>query len=1068
MNFRKINNIAGWIIGGIATLVYLLTMEATASFWDCGEFLSCANKIEVGHSPGAPLFMLMQRMFGILAGGNLKNVAYMINAWSAIASGLTILFLFWTITHLAKKLVSPLTEPDNLQRILIIGAGAVGALAYTFSDTFWFSAVEAEVYATSSLFTAVSFWAIFKWENVADKPHADRWLLLIAYLVGLSIGVHLLNLLTIPVIAMVYYFRRYKATVSGTFIAFLVGIVCLALVQFGVIQGITIIASKFDVLFVNDFHLPFDIGALFGMALLIGATIALLIMSKRKGWYLAHTGILCIIFIMIGFSSYIVPIIRSRADVPIDMTNPDNTLSLVSYVQREQFGEQPLLYGPDFDAKLESIDSKGDKYAKSKTPDGKDFYEVVGKKPKYVFESEKMRFFPRIYDSNDPQHVSFYKQYLGIEGDDRPTTGDNLAYFFGYQMNWMWWRYFMWNYVGRQNDFEGQGEAKNGNWVSGIPVLDNTIGRLLGGNNVGDMNKMADGYKNNGARNELYYLPFILGIMGLVFQFNRSRKDGIVVGVLFFFTGIAIGIYLNMPPLQPRERDYAFAGSTYAFAIWIGLGVLMLYEWIKRVAKGPAVAFGVVGISLLAVPVLMAAKEWDDHDRSKKTLARATAYNTLMSLDKNAVLFTFGDNETYPLWYAQEIEGIRPDVRVINTSLLGIDWYIEQLNYKINDADAIPMVWKREDFIGDRRNYLRYVTAEMAPQLGVPNIPQDRFFPLADICKYMVEGKKLSGIDDQPVNYYPTKKFTVPVPSKGQLVSMGIMYANDTANTSNEMQFTITKDLLQKDDIAQLNILAMVGQDGWKRPIYYSNLQEMSGYGDLVDYMRLEGTVYRLMPYRMNKPAIDPNMQQQQEAEQGFVDVSKSYNLFMNTYIWGGGERKDVYFDEKNRQMFISYRIGVARLADKLTESGRKEDAIKVLDRVMNGITEHAYSYDFTALFMAEAYYHAGATKKAGDLTDKLVRNMKDDVRYIASLPEKAREGSANDAQRDISIMYQIYLEALKAGDTATADRIINTLSGLATDTREMADINTMVNRIITELKRLRSATPQQLQLPAS
>lgn len=1057
MNFRRINNIAGWIIGGIATLVYLMTMEATGSFWDCGEFISVAHKVEVGHSPGAPLFMLIQRMFSLMAGGNVKNIAYMVNAWSAIASGLTILFLFWTITHFAKKLLSPLTEPDNLQRILIIGAGCVGALAYTFSDTFWFSAVEAEVYATSSLFTAISFWAIFKWEHVADRPHADRWLLLIAYLVGLSIGVHLLNLLTIPVIAMVYYFRRYKATVSGTIIAFFIGVVCLALVQFGIIQGITIIASKFDVLFVNEFHLPFDTGAIFGMILLIAAVVALLLISKRKGWYLAHTGMLCIIFIMIGFSSYIVPIIRSRADVPIDMTNPDNTLSLVSYVQREQFGEQPLLYGPDFDATLQAIESKGNKYAKSKTADGKDFYEVVGKKPKYVFDPERMRLFPRIYDSNDPQHVSFYKQYLGIEGDDRPTAGDNLSYFFGYQMNWMWWRYFMWNYAGRQNDFEGQGAPKDGNWISGIGFVDKMMGR-------GDLNKMADGYKNNGARNQLYFLPLILGIFGLVYQFNRNKKDGIIVALLFFFTGIAIGIYLNMPPLQPRERDYAFAGATYAFAIWIGLGVLMLYEWAKKIARGPAVAFGVIGIATLAVPVLMAAEEWDDHNRSKKTLARATAYNTLMSLDKNAVLFTFGDNETYPLWYAQEVEGIRPDVRVINTSLLGIDWYIEQLAYKINDADAVPMVWKREDFVGERRNYLRYVTAAMAPQLGVPEIPQDRYFPLLDICRYMVAGKKLSGLDDEPMNYIPTKNYTLPVPSKASMVSSGLMYASDTANTSTEMKFSITKDLLQKDDLAQLNILAMVGAEGWKRPLYYSNLQEMSGFGDLVDYMRLEGTVYRLMPYRMNKPAAMPNAPQP-ESEQGFMDIQKSYNLFMNTYIWGGGERNDVYFDEKNRQMFISYRISAARLADKLSERGQKADAVKVLDRVMKGITEHSYAYDYTGLFLAESYYHAGAIPQASDLTRKVVRNMANDVRYIASLSDNAREGSANDAQRDISIMYQIFTEALRAGDKSTTDHIVATLAKLSAETAETGDIKTMVDRVLTELKRLQAVPAQQLQV---
>lgn len=1056
MNYRKLNNIAGWIIGGIATLVYLLTLEATASFWDCGEFLSVAYKIEVGHSPGAPLFMMMQRVFALFAGGDIKNVAWMMNAWSGIASGLTILFLFWTITYLAKKLIAPGNEePTGIQKILIMGAGAVGALAYTFSDTFWFSAVEAEVYATSSLFTALSFWAIFKWEEVADRPYADRWLLLLAYLVGLSIGVHLLNLLTIPTFAMVYYYRRYKATATGSVAAFFIGVILLALVQFGVIQGVTIIASKFDVLFVNSFGMPFDVGALVGVALIIAAVIAMLMYARKKGWYLVHSGMLCLIFILIGFSSYIVPIIRSRADVPIDMTNPDNTISLVSYVQREQFGEQPLFYGPDFDARLTAIESKGDRYAKS-SRDGKDYYEVVGKKPKYVYEADKMRLFPRIWDSNDPAHVNFYKQYLGIEGDTRPTGGDNMSYFFGYQMNWMWWRYFMWNYSGRQNDFEGQGEAKNGNWISGIPFLDKMRG-------LGDLNAMPDGYHNNGARNQLYLLPFLLGICGLVYQFNRNKKDGIIVALLFFFTGIAIGIYLNMPPLQPRERDYAFAGSTYAYAIWIGIGVLFIYDLVRRAVKGPVAAIGTVLLCILAVPTLMASVEWDDHNRSKKTLARATAYNALMSCEKDAVLFTFGDNETYPLWYLQEIEGIRPDIRIINTSLLGIDWYIDQLSYKINEADAVPMVWKREDFLGERRNYLRYITPQMAPQMGVPAVPQDRFFPLEEICKFMVDGKKLP-LDEEPMNYYPTKNFMMQTPGKAELIAMGLLHPEDSARANTDMRFTINKDMLQKDDIAQLNIMAMAAVGKWNRPIYYSNLQEMNGFGNLVDFMRLEGTVYRLMPYKMMP---DSNViSNGAPDDQGFIDIPKSVNLFMNTYIWGGAEN-GVYLDEKNRQTLIGFRLASSRIADELSRRGRKEDAVKVLDKVMAGISERSYPYDFTAMFMAESYYHAGAIDKASKLTRKVIKNVQDDIRWTSTLSEKGRESTVNDVQRDMSIMYQIYLEALKAGDNATVDWVLSSLNTLKKEVGNAADLQTSLTAFTEQLTRARSPQPvQQVQMP--
>jgi hypothetical protein len=1050
MNFRKVNNIAGWITGGIATLVYLLTMEATASYWDCGEFLSCAYKLEVGHSPGAPFFMLIQRMFGLLAGGNLQKVAIMINSWSAIASGLTILFLFWTITHLAKKLLAPGdAEPTRIQAALIIGAGLVGGLAYTFSDTFWFSAVEAEVYATSSLFTAITFWMMLKWENAADRPYADRWLLLISFMIGISIGIHLLNLLTIPALAMIYYFRRYKVTAIGTAIAFVLGCVALAIVQFGVIQGVTILASGFDVFFVNSLGMPFDSGALVSILLIAGVIAALIIYAKKKGYYLLHTGMFCIVFVMIGFSSYIVPMIRSRADVPIDMTNPDNTLSLVSYVQREQFGEQPLLYGPDFDAQLVNIYNKGPKYAKSKK-DGKDYYEVVGKKRGYKFEEDKQRFFPRIWDNNDPGHIQFYRQYLGLGPEDRPTSGDNMKFFFNYQMNWMWWRYFMWNYAGRQNDFEGQGEAKNGNWVSGIKPLDKMRG-------LGDLDKMPDGYRNNGARNQLYLLPFILGILGLVYQFNRDRRDGFVVAMLFFFTGIAIGIYLNMPPLQPRERDYAFAGSTYAYAIWIGLGVLMVYEWMQRVIKGIGGVYATTAVCLILVPALMVNEEWNDHNRSKKTLARATAYNTLMSCEKNAVLFTYGDNETYPLWYLQEIEGIRNDVRVINTSLLGIDWYIDQLNYRINDADAVPMIWKRDDYIGDHHEYIRYVDNKMFPQ--APAIPADKFFSLEEIIRFFTSENNKLPIEEEPVNYMPTRNIMIPTPDKPALGAL-LPQDMDTGTISTDMRVTFSsnKGTYTKSDLAQMNIIAAVAREGWKRPLYFSNLQETDEYGNMNDFMKLEGTVYRLMPYKQVKA---PGSQ----GEQGFVDLNKSLALFNNVYIWGNANRTDVYYDEKNRQNFIPYRLDAARIADELSAAGRKDEALRLLNTVYKGISEHSYAYDFTAFYMGMAYYHTGlpeGLKQGSIMIRKVADNARDDIRYAGTLPDDTRESMANELQRDMSIISQGAVEAIRAGDKATADYIITQLRGLADNP---AAANAHVPQIIQELQQMESQPPQ-IQMP--
>lgn len=1009
MNYRKVNNIVGLITGLIATFVYLKTMEPTVSFWDCGEFISCGYKVEVGHSPGAPFFMLIQRMFGLLAGGNLTKVALMVNSWSAIASGLTILFLFWTITHFAKRLLAPDEEnPNQLNTMLIMGAGLVGGLAYTFSDTFWFSAVEGEVYATSSLFTALVFWAILKWEHTADEKHADRWLVFIAYMMGLSVGIHLLNLLTIPAIALLYYYRRYKTTNMGASIAFFVGCIILALVQFGVIQGLPYLAFKFDYLFVNSFGLPFDSGALFFLllwgAIMIGGTIY----ARKKEKYVMHLSMLCLVFVQLGFLSYLIPVIRSRADVPIDMTNPDNANRFLSYVNREQFGQQPLLYGPDFDSQPDDVEAKGFFYDKNKK-DGKDYYEEVGKKMEYHYSNK--RFFPRIWDNNEGSHVNFYRQFLGLGPGESPTSADNYKFFFGYQLNWMWWRYFMWNFVGRQNDFEGQGGPKDGNWISGISMFDK--------NRVGDMDKMPDGYSNNKARNQLYFLPFILGLLGIVFQFNGNKKDGIITFMLFFFTGIAIVLYLNNTPLQPRERDYAYAGSTYAFAIWIGLGVLMVYHWFSKVLKGATGAALAILLCLIAVPTLMAKEEWDDHDRSQKTLAKATAYNSLMSCAPNAILFTFGDNDTYPLWFLQEVEGLRPDVRIVNTSLLGIDWYIDQLNYKTNDGDAVPMIWKKQHFVGDRRNYVRYVEN--------PQIPKDRFFNLIEVCNFIISDEmnaKLSAPGGEAANYLPSKNFFVPTISKEELVKNGFINSADTDNVLNEMKFTFSKDVAYKDDLGVLNIVAAVAKDGWKRPIYFG-----AGMGDnyqgMNDYMRLEGSVYRLCPFKnlIQRPSSPGDM--------GFVDAQKSFDLFTKTYYYGNADRKNVYFDEKNRMMLTAYRIDAARVADDLTAIGRKDDAVKVLDKVMEGITPESYAYDVPSYYMAISYYRAGAKEKARKFTFALAKNMEDDIKYCLDLNDDVREGMANDVQRDLTILNILSNAAGQMGDTATSKEIGQKFQGL-------------------------------------
>jgi hypothetical protein len=1017
MNYRKVNNLVGWVTGAIAFIVYLMTMEPTASFWDCGEFLSCAYKLEVGHSPGAPFFMLMQRIFALFAGGSTATggpsvstlgtvgAATCINAFSALTSALSILFLFWIITHFAKKLMTAKnTEPDSTQITVIMGAGLVGALACTFSDTFWFSAVEAEVYATSSFFTAITFWAVLKWEHVADNKHADRWLVLIAYLIGISVCVHLLNLLTIPALAMVYYFRRYETTTKGTIIAFLVGCVVLAFVQFGVIQYIPNIASKFDIFFTNSLGAPFDTGSIVFLVLLVCLFVYLLILAKKKKLYALHTSVLCVIFIVIGYSSYFSAIIRSRADVAIDMTNPDNPITFLDYVNRAQFGQQPLFFGQYFTSQYSDLDTSGKIYTQMKV-DGKDRYAVVGKKIEAVYSGDQKHFFPRIYDANDANHVNFYRNFLSLGPSDEPTAGDNLYYFFHYQMNWMWFRFFMWNFAGRQNDIEGQCDPQRGNWISGITFIDQMRG-------LGDTDKMGDGYSNNGAHNKLYFLPFILGILGLVFQFNRNKSDGIIVLTLFFFTGAAIGIYLNMPPLQPRERDYAFAGCTYTFCIWIGLGVCMVYEWFKKAVNSPMAAYGSIAICMLAVPVLMANVEWNDHDRSKKTLARAVAHNTLSCCAPNAILFTFGDNQTYPLWYIQEVEGFRKDVRVINTSLLGIDWYVDQLNCRINDADVVPMIWKKEDYIGDHHNYITYSKN--------PQIPADKFFNLTDICNFMIskDPANMAQTQRESVNYMPAKNFFVPSLSKEDLVKNGMVSVEDTGRIINEMKFNYPKNTAYKSDLAILNIIAGIANQGWKRPMYFDAGLRSGDYGGTGDYLHMEGLVYRLMPFKYaDAPKINSQVL-------GTINTTKSYDLFMNKFLWGGAERNDVFFDEPNRHEFVTYRMDASFLANQLVAEGKKDKAIQVLDKVMTGITEHSYTYDYTAYFIAAAYYRAGALDKANALTDKIVRNSEQVVNWIITLNENSKANMADEVKQQFQIMQSLSSSAYQSGDSITAKKI--------------------------------------------
>jgi hypothetical protein len=970
MNFKKVNNLAGWVICAIACTVYLLTMEATASLWDTGEFISSVYKLQIPHPPGAPLFVLLGRLFVVVFGGS--NPAIAVNIMSALASGFTILFLFWTITHFARKLVvTSQTEPTGQQIFAIISAGAVGALAYTFSDSFWYSAVEGEVYALSSLFTALVFWAILKWEHSADQPGSDKWIVFIFFMMGLSIGVHLLNLLTIPAIVMVYYFKRYQPTAWGTFWAFVMGCLITGFVQVVVIQWSVKAAGWFDIQFVNGLGMPFFSGFIIFFILLAVLFYFGLRTARKNHWNFLRLGIWCVIFMLLGYSSYVTTMIRSNANPAVDMYNVDNPHSLVGYLGRDQYGDFPLLYGQMFTASPKDYAETKKKYSK-----GKDKYEFIGYDIKPVYANEDKMLFPRVWDaSNDQNHADFYRDWLGLAEGEKPNMADNVNFFMGYQMNWMYWRYFMWNFAGKQNDVQGftPGNVRDGNWLSGVSFIDNW--------RLGNQDAMPDALKNNKANNKLFFLPLILGIMGLIYQYFANRRDFIVVGLLFFFTGVAIVLYLNQAGNQPRERDYAYVGSFYAFAIWIGLGVLQVREWLMKKSGERIANMSAALVCLLAVPVLMGFQEWDDHDRSKKVLARDLAKDYLESCPPNAILFTYGDNDTYPLWYAQEVEGIRPDIRVINNSLLGIDWYINQLRYKVNESDPIDVIWSEDQIRGRNRDYVIY-----NPR---PDVNQERFYDLYDVMKNVVGSDdpsfKVALTGGENINYLPAKKYVLPVDEQAVRAN-GIVNAGDSVVSAVPVIIPENKNTLLKNDLAILNIIAA---NKWKRPICFTAPYTASelGFGN---FMRKDGLTYRLVPISNNT---------------GF-NTDWMVDKLKNKFGFGSADISGVYFDEENRRHLNTIRAAYADGAGALADGNRKDEAKQLLDMADKGILQENMPYAmpsrsnqhnyFTFRFL-EAAYKSGHTALADKVSKALHKDFDQQLKYYAQLPDRKQEAMRNE-----------------------------------------------------------------------
>ena len=1007
--FKIVNRVTGWIIFLIAATTYLLTIEPSTSFWDCGEFIATAFKLEVGHPPGAPLFMIIARFFALFAGNDTSKVAMMVNAMSGLASAFTILFLFWSITHLAKKMFPADKELQTGQLIAIIGSGIVGALAYTFSDTFWFSAVEGEVYAMSSFFTAIVFWAILKWENIADENYSNRWIILIAYLMGLSIGVHLLNLLAIPAIVLVYYFKKYPVTRLGIIKALAVSIAILGFIMYIIIPGVVTVATWFELLFVNGFGLPFNTGLIFYILLIIGFLVWAIRFTHKKKKVVLNTIVLAITVIMIGYSSFTMIVIRSLADTPMDENNPETAFNLLRYLNREQYGARPLFKGQYYNAPVTGSKEpytyrlKDGKYIKS--------YELNAI---YEFDKRFTTFFPRMYSQSNPAHIDEYKKWADIKGKKItitgyngeqeikyiPTFGENLKFFFRYQLGHMYWRYFMWNFVGRQNDTQGHGELMNGNWITGLNFIDNGL--------IGPQENLPDDIANQKSRNVYYLLPLILGMIGFFFHLRRHFNDFIVVLFLFLLTGLAIVVYLNQYPLQPRERDYAYAGSFYAFTIWIGLGVLGVYNFLHK--KLPAVTSAGLAstICLIAVPTIMATENWDDHDRSDRYIARDFAYNYLNSCAPNAILFTNGDNDTFPLWYAQEVEGIRTDVRVVNLSLLNTHWYIDQMKRKAYDSEPVPFGLTHEQYLNGVRDVV-YINERINDYVDVGEA--------VDFVASNDQRTKVQVGQNDWIDYLPTNKFVLKVDS-ATVVDNGTVKPKDADKIVNEIRFVIGKKRIMKNELMMLDLLA---NNNWERPIYFVSTGGDGNLG-LNDYLQEEGFAYRLVPIKT--------------PSQGYLDIGKidsdiMYEKLMNKYKWGNMDKPDVWIDHTiNRTTsVIKIRNKFNRLAKQLIAEGKNEKAIKVLDKGMAVMPAYNFKYDLFVLDIIETYYSAGAKDKADAIVEAFAETTSQYINYLFSMPSKFLSSLDYEQRLSFHYLQQLSEIARKNGNIELADKTQNILT---------------------------------------
>lgn len=1054
-SYKLYNNLLGWGVFAIALTTYLLTIEPTVSLWDCGEFISSAYKLEVGHPPGAPLFMLIGRIFSMFA-PDVKHVAVFINSVSVFASAFTVLFLFWTITYLAQKLISGNSTKlsQNTQNKIVLLSGLIGSLSYTFTDTFWFSAVEAEVYASSSFFTAFVVWAILKWESTADEKYANRWLILIAYIMGLSIGVHLLNLLAIPAIVFIYYFKKYKVNFKGLVYASITAIGLLAFIMYGIIHGYVFVASKFELFFVNSLNLPFNSGLLFYLFFTFAALSFLIYYTFKKKKIVLNTIFTAITVILIGYSSYAAIIIRSNAGTPMNENKPDNILSLLSYLNREQYGERPLIYGRYFTADFQR-DKNGAAMSYNKykyTKSGNKYIKTKRSMPEYLYENDKKTFFPRMY-SSQAYHPSAYRNWTGMNEKEEPTFFDNLKFFFKYQIGQMYFRYFMWNFVGKTNDIQSNGSYLKGNWQSGIPFIDNELS--------GEKSALPDYLQKNEGNNKYFFLPFFLGLFGLLYSYSNDKKVFSFVMLLFFFTGLAIVLYLNQTPSQARERDYAYAGSFYAFAVWIGLGALSVFTALNSFFKNKSSLLLTLVVTL-SVPAVLAYQNWDDHNRSGRFTAREFAKNYLDSCDKNAILFTNGDNDTFPLWYMQEVEGYRTDIKVINISLLSSDWYINQARYKTYYAEPVPFSMPAEKYIEGKRDAV-YVTnntnlflnekfsvaekkykikfssfvndlvsiynspnilktnSKIYQKINNKNITPSEFIELMQyvnnedtINKYNINKSKLDTLiihseklleeisylplpldyamqfvisdsaDTQlkygngTINYLPAKRLCIKVDSI-EIVKNAKFSEHEKNLFEPYLKWKINNRYIYKNELA---VLEIIRNNKWKRPIYFSVTSNPSEYMHFENYLRYEGFVMRLVPYKTAK-------------KHGYINSEILYDKLINKFSWTTLENKHQVFIDYNalRIMRVMETETVfLKLANVLIKENKFDKAETVLDKFIRILPYNYSEYNYLMLAVAKKYIKIGKVKKANKLISSTIKLCKKDIKYYKSLSGNFRK----------------------------------------------------------------------------